>query len=246
VQPAEAESISDAQREVDQVATLSEMVRACRVLHSAKLTTTVWGFVAVRDATGRGVWITRDGIGFDEVGRNDIVLVSPTGSVVQGGVEPDSEGALAVEVLASRDDVHAVVHVHSLHATAFAATNRALQAISHEGCHLVPPEMARVRWSGSADGAQEEARGLVAALEARNSILTPGHGLITVAENLGEAVALAVYLEKTCQLLLLAGDDVHSISDAEVLKKRSGQLRRPSISWEYLERVTPASETTLA
>jgi ribulose-5-phosphate 4-epimerase/fuculose-1-phosphate aldolase len=50
----------------------------------------------------------------------------------------------------------------------------------------------------------------------------PGHGLVTVAETLGEAVALAVYLEKACQLQLLAGDDVHTIPDGEVMKKRSG------------------------
>jgi ribulose-5-phosphate 4-epimerase/fuculose-1-phosphate aldolase len=69
----------------------------------------------------------------------------------------------------------------------------------------------------------------------------PGHGLVTAAETLGEAVALAVYLEKACQLQLLAGDDCHTISDVEVMKKRSGQLSRPRISWEYLQRVTPVT-----
>jgi ribulose-5-phosphate 4-epimerase/fuculose-1-phosphate aldolase len=132
-----------------------------------------------------------------------------------------------------------VVHVHSLHATAFAATNRALRAISHEGCHLVPTEVARGRFSDHPGTSPDEGRELAASLGLRNSILTPGHGLVTVAETLGEAVALAVYLEKACQLQLLAGDDFYTIPDVEVMKKRSGQLSRPRISWEYLQRVTP-------
>jgi L-fuculose-phosphate aldolase len=239
VPPTELASFGAAGGKDAEVITLSEMVRACRVLHAANLTTTVWGFVAVRDASGRGVWLTRDNVGLDEVNIDDIVLVSSKVELVQGIFEPDSEHALAVEVMASRRDVQAVVHVHSLHATAFAATNRALRAISHEGCHLVPPEVARGRFSDDPGVTPDEGRELAASLGLRNSILMPGHGLVTVAETLGEAVALAVYLEKACQLQLLAGDDVHTIPDGEVMKKRLGQLSRPRISWEYLQRVTP-------
>jgi ribulose-5-phosphate 4-epimerase/fuculose-1-phosphate aldolase len=238
VTPAELTSFAAGGKDVE-IVTLSEMVRACRVLHAANLATTVWDFVAVRDASGRGVWVTRDNVGLDEVNIADIVLVSSKGELVQGALEPNSEHALAVEVMESRRDVHAVVHVHSLHATAFAATNRALRAISHEGCHLVPTEVARGRFSDHPGTSPDEGRELAASLGLRNSILTPGHGLVTVAETLGEAVALAVYLEKACQLQLLAGDDFYTIPDVEVMKKRSGQLSRPRISWEYLQRVTP-------
>jgi ribulose-5-phosphate 4-epimerase/fuculose-1-phosphate aldolase len=239
VSPTELASLGAAGGKDAEVVTLSEMVRACRVLHAASLTTTVWGFVAVRDTSGRGAWVTRDNAGLDEINIDDIVLVSSEGELAQGVFEPDSEHALAVEVLAARRDVQAVVHVHSLHATAFATTNRALHAISHEGCHLVPPEVVRGRFADDPGTTPDEGRELVASLGLRNSILMPGHGLVTVADTLGEAVALAIYLEKACQLQLLAGDDVHTIPDVEVIEKRSGQLSRPRISWEYLQRVTP-------
>lgn len=214
------------------------MVRACRVLHTVNVDSAPWGFVALRDASGAGVWVTRDGMGFSEVEADDLVLVSFEGDVVEDVAEPDGECAMAVAVIESRREVNAVVHIHSLHATAFAATNRALHAISHEGCHLVPPEIARGRFWGDRDNAPDEGRELAACLGIRNSMLMPGHGLITVAETLGEAVALAIYLEKACQLLLLTGDDVRVVPDVEVVKKRSGQLSRPRISWEYLLRVT--------
>jgi ribulose-5-phosphate 4-epimerase/fuculose-1-phosphate aldolase len=245
VSPTELASLGAAGGKDAEVVTLSEIVQACRVLHAASLTTTVWGFVAVRDASGRGAWVTRDNVGLDEVNIDDIVLVSSEGKLVQGVFEPDSEHALALEVMVSRQDVHAVVHVHSLHATAFAATNRALHAISHEGCHLVPPEVVRGRFADNPGTRPDEGGEVVASLGLRNSILMPGHGLVTVAETLGEAVALAIYLEKACQLQLLAGDEVHTIPDVEVIEKRMGQLSRPRISWEYLQRVSPMTREEL-
>lgn len=241
----EATSFGGAEVNDAEVVTLSEMVRACRVLHAADLTTSVWSYVAVRDHSGRGVWLTRDAVGLDEVNVADIVLVSFNQELTSGIFEPDSEKTLAVEVMASRRDVDALVHVHSLYATAFAATDRSLRAISHEGCHLVPPEIVRSRLSHIRSATPNLGHELASSLGTSNSMLAPGHGLVTVASTLGEAVALAVYLEKACQLQLLAGDDVHVIPDGEVLKKRFGQLSRPRISWEYLQRVTPrASEVS--
>jgi L-fuculose-phosphate aldolase len=213
------------------------MVRACRVLHEAKLGCVAWGFVATRDALGRGIWITRDNIGFDEITVEDLVLISFEGAVVQVAGQPDNEWALAVDVMAARRDMHAVVHAHSLYATAFAATNRSLEAISHEGCHLVPPEVARI-------SELEKHTHVAESLGLRNAILTRGHGLLTVAESLGEAVALSIYLEKACQLQLMAGDDVHLVTSDQVLEKRSGQIKRPRISWEYLQRVSPKNTSS--
>jgi ribulose-5-phosphate 4-epimerase/fuculose-1-phosphate aldolase len=219
----------------DSGTTRSELARACRVLDAASLSCGTWGFLARRDDLGRGVWSTRDGVGFDEITNEDLLLLGPSGEVVRGEGEPDSEVSLALEIMAVRSDVHAVVHAHSLYATAFAATERPLQAISHEGCHLVPPGVARDDVARRSEGGE----GLAVSLGTRNSILMPGHGLVSVAETVGEAVALAVYLEKACQLQLLSGDDVHVVPDVEVMEKRSGQLKRPQISWHYLERVAP-------
>jgi ribulose-5-phosphate 4-epimerase/fuculose-1-phosphate aldolase len=223
----------------------SEVVEACRVLHAAGLGNGVWGLVAARDPSARGVWMTRGGVGFDEVGLEDLVLVSSPEDALDVA-RLDGEGALALEVMASRADVSAVVHAHSLYATAFAATGRALQAISHEGCHLVPPDVARARAPDEPGDARAGLRRLAGALGARNAMLLAGHGLITVAGALGEAVALAVYLEKACRLQLLAGARVHTAPDAEVIEKREGQLRRPRISWEYLRRVTPPASSAPA
>ena len=223
--------------EVGQGDALSEVVRASRVAHASGLGAGAWGFIAVRDAHGRGVWITRSGVGFDEVVVGDIVLVSSVGEVLAGEGEPDEELAVAREVLAARRDVNVVVHAHSLYASAFAATPGRLHALSHEGCHLVAPDVVRFRTDGAASDLPSEARAVASSLGSRDALLWSGHGLVMAGRVLGETVALAVYLEKACRLQLMVGRDGQTVSDDEVADKRAGQLRRPTISWEYLRRV---------
>jgi ribulose-5-phosphate 4-epimerase/fuculose-1-phosphate aldolase len=52
---------------------LNVIVHACRVLHAAHLSNNTWGFVALRDPIGRGIWVTPDAMGFDEIEAPDIV-----------------------------------------------------------------------------------------------------------------------------------------------------------------------------
>ena len=219
------------------------MIRACEVLHAAKLSDTVWGFVATRDRLGRGMWVTPNGVGLDEVRARDVVLVNFAGDVIVGSAQPDQESALALEVMRIRHDVHAVVHAHSLHATAFGVNGRELEALSHEGCHLVP-NVVRGTFTGDDGAASAEGRTFAVGLGQRNVSFVAGHGFASAAATLGEAVALAVYLERACRLQLIVGEPGHVVSDVDVMEKRSGQVNRPRISWEYLRRVTPQRVTS--
>lgn len=214
---------------------LSELVLACRVLFAAKLGNGPSGFLAARDLDGRGLWVTPDDLGFDEVESHDFVLVSFSGDVVFGEGEPDEECAMATDVMFAEPHINALVHLHSLYATAFSATPASLHALSHEGCHIVPPDVARVRLTDTNGATKLLAR----VLKERNAALLSDHGMVTSGESIGIAVSLAVYLERACQLQLMVGPSGHVVSDEEVLEKRSGQLARPSISWSYLQRVLP-------
>jgi len=83
-------------------------------------------------------------MGFDEIEAPDIVLVSHRGDVIAGVGAPDDESAIGVWAMSDWPMIRAVVHVHSLYAAAFSSTDAALNALSHEGCHLVPPDVVRI------------------------------------------------------------------------------------------------------
>lgn len=211
---------------------------ACRVLQAAGQADMVWGHVSVRDAGGRGVWVKGSGLGFDEVTEKDCVLLSWDGQVIAGTAGRHVEYPIHTELMAARPDVGGIVHTHPLYSVAFASLGRPLRALSHEGAQLVPPDLPRFNQTGDLINTVELGRELSRELGERRAILMPRHGIVGVAPTLGEAVGVAVHLERACQIELLAGPDAEGSSDAEAAAKRSRARNRLQIAWEYLERVS--------
>ena len=198
------------------------------MLRAAHLDFAASGFVVVRGVGGRGLWASGIDRGLGASKAVDFVWCDRSGALVEGSDRPTDEVELAVEILDARPEAVAVVHAHSLHATAFSSSTTGLHALSHEGCHLAPSQIPRWR-SG-------DQRSVSSALGQRNAMLLAQHGQITVGATLGEAVAMAVYLERACQLQLMVGEDPYAVPDELVEEKRLGQLARPRTSWEYLSR----------
>jgi L-ribulose-5-phosphate 4-epimerase len=214
---------------------------ACRVLQAAGQGDMVWGHVSVRDADGRGVWVKGSGLGFDEVTEADCVLLSWSGEILAGTASRHVEYPIHTELMAARPDVGGVVHTHPLHSVAFASLGRPLRALSHEGAQFVPPDVPRFTRTGDLINSAELGRALAAVLGDGRAVLMPRHGIVTVAETLGDAVGAAVHLERACQLELLAGPDAQGSSAEEAVGKRNRARNRFRIAWEYLERTSRRS-----
>lgn len=213
-----------------------QIVLACRVLENAGQGDMVWGHVSARDPGGRGLWLKGRGLGFDEVGPDDVVLIDLDGIAVQGSAGRHLEYPIHTEIMRARPDVMAVVHTHPLYSVAFAATGWPLQALSHEACHFVPPDIARFTESGDLISTPELGASLAATLGDRNAVLIPHHGIVTAGADIGQAVGLATHLERACQIALLAGREAVPSSDEEALGKRQRSARHMRMAWEYLSR----------
>lgn len=213
------------------------IVTACRVLERAGQADMVWGHVSMRDAHGRGVWLKGSNLGFDEVTPDDVILLSWDGEILEGRAGRHVEWPIHTELMARRPEIGAVVHTHPLHSIAFAATGRPLQALSHEGSHFVPPDIARFTRTGDLVRTQKLGQALADALGERLGVLMPHHGITTVGRDVGEAVAAATHLERACQIALLAGPDAVGSSDEEALQKRERSARHLATAWAYLARV---------
>ena len=212
------------------------IVTACRVLEAAGQADMVWGHVSIRDPEGRGVWIKGSNLGFDEVTEDDIVLLGWDGEILDGSAGRHVEYPIHTELMARRPDVNAVVHTHPLHSIAFAATGWPLKALSHEGSHFVPPDIARFTKTGDLVRTRELGQALGKTLGHRNAVLMPRHGITTVGSDVGQAVAAATHLERACQIALLAGEHAIGSSDEEALQKRERSARHFAMAWDYLAR----------
>lgn len=198
-----------------------DIVTACAVLADAGHADTPLGGVLTRGDDGVDL-VTPSEPSWDEVRANLVVELEP--AVTTEDHRPWV--CAARHILDARPDLGAVVHTHAIHAVAASTHSEALRPLSHEGCHLVPPDIARLDVILPA--------GVVAAMTRSPVCLLRAHGLMTAAGTLGEAVALAIYLERSCAINLLAGTEGTHIADADTLAKRAGQLGRPLASWRYL------------
>jgi L-ribulose-5-phosphate 4-epimerase len=217
------------------------VVQASSALAFAGLGDLVWGHASVRDDAGRGVWMKSAGLGFEEVTAQDVVLVDPSGEVVEGSGRRHVEYPIHTEIMAFRSDVNAVVHTHAPACNAFASLQRDLHPISHDAVPFTHPQLPRFTDTGALIDSARLGGSLAHALGDAHGILIPNHGTVTVGPDVAAAVMYAVLLERACrtELMALGAGGPHSWSDeAETRFKReqAWNSKQLDAGWQYLLR----------
>jgi ribulose-5-phosphate 4-epimerase/fuculose-1-phosphate aldolase len=213
----------------------------CAVLGADGQSDLIWGHVSARDPEGDGVWMKAASLGFEEVGVNNVLLVTPGGGIAHGDGRRHAEYPIHTEIVAARSDVHAVVHTHAVNAVAFGSLGVPLLPLSHEGTLFVPPGIARFTRTADLILTPELGREVAAAIGDRNALLLVNHGIVTVGPDVPTAVLTAVILERACRTQLIAmaaGDPSRWSDDDEALAKR-GHCYSPAQleqAWAYLVR----------
>jgi L-fuculose-phosphate aldolase len=219
----------------------SQVALGCRILGLEDQGDFVWGHVSARDPEGRGVWMKASTLGFDEIGPEQVILVSWDGEVLAGDGRRHAEYPIHTELMRARDDVHAVVHTHAPWAVAFASTGQPLRPVSHEATLFVPPEVARFTKTGDLVLTRELGEDLAAAVGDRNAAFMVHHGIVTCGPDVVTAVMTAVLLERACRTQIRAvagGGPLTWSSDEEALSKRE-HCYPPALlrqAWDYLVR----------
>ena len=203
---------------------IAQTAQANRALGASGQSDMVWGHASIRDPQGRGVWMKAAGWSFQEVTPARVALVAPDGEVLAGSGPRHIEYPIHTEVMNARPDVGSVVHTHAPAAVSFAALDRPLLAISHDGVEFAEPQVPRFTRTGALISAAELGRELAATIGDGPGCLIPQHGLVTVGPDAATAVMRAILLARACQVQLqaMAAGEIRLWSDsAEIaLKKR--------------------------
>jgi L-fuculose-phosphate aldolase len=199
-----------------------EVALANNALAVAGQSDLVWGHVSLRDPAGRGVWMKASGWGFEEVTPERVVLVAPDGSILQGSGPRHIEYAIHTEVLAARPELRSVVHTHAPAATAFAALDVELRAISHDAVEFALAGLPRFTHTGSLIRNAELGRALAETIGDAPGCLIPQHGLVTAGTDLASAVMRAMLLDRACaaQLRAMAAGSLTRWSDEDELREK--------------------------
>jgi L-fuculose-phosphate aldolase len=171
------------------------------------------------------VAITPSGISYDEMRPEDICLVSPDGSQLDGGETPSSETPMHLAIYAATS-AGAVVHTHSAEVVALSASRQELPAIHYAITGLGGPvRVAPYVRFGSA-GLAEAA---VAALTGRSAVILRNHGAVCYGRDLAQAYDRALLLEwlaRTYRLALSYGEPaILSAAELDEVAAESRQRR---------------------
>ncbi|GAB2850616.1 class II aldolase/adducin family protein [Microbacterium insulae] len=179
---------------------IDDVVDACAALAAAGLGDMVWGHPSVRDAGGRGLWMKASGHGFDEVGTEQVVLVSWDGDVLAGSGRRHIEYPIHAQLYRAREDVNAVVHTHAPAIAAFASLDAELHPLSHDAVPFTHPQLPRLTAvTGALIATIELGSAVARATGSANAVLLPSHGAVTVGADAAAAVMYAVLLERACR-----------------------------------------------
>lgn len=167
------------------------------------------GNISARDAATGLIAVTPSAMEYHRLTPADIVVMDLDGRVVDGQRKPSIEHPMHRKILRERPDVGAIVHTHSIYATAFACMKHDLPVLSTE---LAGAAGALVRVAGYAESATEElGEAVLRALGGGTAALLQSHGAVALGRDLQQAFGVAWAIESAAQIYLIArqlGDPV--------------------------------------
>ena len=179
--------------------------------------------------------------GFEEITRDQVILVGFDGDVLDGDAPRHSEWPIHTEVMRTRGDVGSVVHSHPPHCIAIGASGQPMRPVSHAGTLFVPPDVPRFTKTAELIVTPEMGRDVAAELGVEHALFLVNHGIVTAGKDVRDAVIRAVLLEKAAhqQLLVHAcGGPRRWSPDDEALRKRETVWAEHHLAmlWNYLTR----------
>lgn len=192
------------------------------------------GHISARDPQRTDhFWLARYGVPFGQVTEHDLVLVGPTGQVVEG--EGDINPAaffIHGPIHEARPDIVAAAHTHTPYGTPFSALVERLRPISQESCafhddhELFDDEEVDIL---SPDGGAR----IAAALGGAKAVILRNHGLLTVGATVDECVGFFVMMERSAEVHVKT-PQARPIGDAAALVAR-GSVGTARTGWHTFQ-----------
>jgi ribulose-5-phosphate 4-epimerase/fuculose-1-phosphate aldolase len=202
----------------------TKLAAALRIFARFGFNEGIAGHLTVRDPERTDhFWVNPFGLNFALATVDDLVLVGPDGSVVEGG-RPVNSAAFAIHasIHAARPDVIAAAHAHSVNGKAWSALGQLLDPITQDSCAFFEDHSLYENFGGVVLDPAEGDR-IAATLGRRKAVILQNHGLLTVGASVDEAAFWFIAMDNAChvQLLAQAAGTVKPIDDDMARQTRS-------------------------
>jgi L-fuculose-phosphate aldolase len=154
------------------------------------------------DSNKRLIAITPSGIAYDSMKAEDIQVIDFQGQTVEGSLTPSTETRLHLAIYKFRDNINAVIHTHSVFASAVSVTGAGIPPVMEDQVALLGGEIKLAKHAVS--GSPEQVDYVLAALEDHHAVLLPNHGAVATGRTIWEAFTACELIEKTAKIYILA------------------------------------------
>lgn len=198
-----------------------------------KLVAGSWGNISVKVADGVYA-VTPSGRGYANQKPEDIVIVDDACKTLDGELTPSSESKLHTAIYSACPEAKAIIHTHSIYASAFAAMRKPVPAIIEDIVQIIGGRVECAEYA--LPGTQELADNAVKAMNGRKGVLLANHGAVCWGKDLADALMVCEILEKAAQIAIicqscggaveLSSDDaeiMHSFYEEHYIKRQRGE-----------------------
>jgi len=192
------------------------VVETARRMNASGLSHGRSGNVSLRYAGG--MLITPSGVAYEGMTPDDVVFVGGDGAPRGDARKPSSEWRFHVAAYEARPEAGAVVHCHSLNATALACAHRPIPAFHYMVAVAGGTDIPLAPYATF--GTPELAAHVANALSERKACLLANHGQIATGPDLASALELAGEIETLAAQYLeaLKLGEVHLLDEQEMAR----------------------------
>jgi len=198
-----------------------------------KLVAGSWGNISVKIAGGVYA-VTPSGRGYANQKPEDIVIVDDACKTLDGELTPSSESKLHAAIYHACPEAKAIIHTHSIYASALAAMRKPVPAIIEDIVQIIGGRVECAEYA--LPGTQELADNAVKAMNGRKGVLLANHGAVCWGKDLADALMVCEILEKAAQIAIicqscggaveLSNEDaeiMHSFYEEHYIKRQRGE-----------------------
>ena len=159
------------------------------------------GNISIRISGEDKMLITPSSVEYEKIQIDDILVVDFEKNVLEGERSPSVETGMHISTYRTRPDIGAIVHTHSVYASAIASLGKTIPPFLDEIVFMIGGEIEVAEYG--MPGSKELAQNAVRALGRKNAVLLANHGSLCCGKNLENAFETAELVERVAKIFIL-------------------------------------------
>lgn len=176
-----------------------KVLKTAKELIRYRLVVLAGGTVCARDPKTGYICITPSGMDYDKMTWEDIAIIDENLNIIESRRKISVASQMFIEILKARKDLNAVIHTHSIYATAFACIPKEIPCITTTQGNLVGGNVPVVEGLELGPFGQDFYKRIVKTLGNGFAVNLMSHGPIVTGRDLDECLEAAVTVEVTAQ-----------------------------------------------